>query len=125
MFLAVHCALVVHAAHALFVQTGAVPLQLVLLKHCTQRFVVVLQEGVEPEHWAVLVAVHFTHEPPVLHAGAAAPFRALHSASPVVGGLPCVQPRQVKEAASQMGVVAVAQLAEARQATQAPVWVRQ
>jgi hypothetical protein len=87
--------------------------------------VVVLQTGVEPKHWVPLVAVHFTHEPPVLHAGAAAPFRALHSASPVVGGVPWVQARQVKEVASQMGVVAVEQLAEPRQATHAPVAVRQ
>jgi hypothetical protein len=122
LFLALHCELIVHAAQTLLEQIGVVPLQSVLVRHCTQVLVAVLQKGVGDPHW--VSTVHFTQEPPVLQAGADVPLRALHSVFPVVIGL-CVQPRQVNEAASQMGVVAVPQLVDTRHATHAPVAVRQ
>jgi hypothetical protein len=123
-------------------QIGALGLaQFALERHCTQVEFPVLQYGAEmPQlaferhstHWLVpvlqtvvgaaqaeeFVPVHFTHDPPDTperHAGAVAPFRLLHSESPVVSGL-CVQPRQAFPA--QIGEVEVVQFALVRHCTQ-------
>jgi hypothetical protein len=93
----------VHATQVLPEHIGLSPLQVALLRHCTQVFVAVLQRGVAPTQALVFVAVQLTQPPPLVHAGTLLPFRALHSVSPVVGGLPCVHPRQLKLVASQIG----------------------
>ena len=114
-----------HPTQALPTQMGAVALaQPALSRHWTQVLLAVSQTSDALVHAAVLVLVHFTHPPVLLHAGAAVPLRALHSASPV-DKLAWVQPRHANDVASQMGVVAVVQFADARHATHAPVPVRQ
>jgi hypothetical protein len=123
--LAVHSALVVQALQVFPEQIGVAPVpQVALVKHPTQVFVAALQSGVVPVQARALVAVQAPQLPPLRQARAALPFRALHSASPAVGGLACVQPRQVKDAGSQMGVVAVEHWVLVKHPTQAPVAVR-
>ena len=100
------------------------PAQTALVRHWTQVLLAVSQTSDTLVHAAALVLVHFTQPPVLLHAGAAAPLRALHSASPVAR-LAWVQARHANDVASQMGVVAAAQLPDARHATHAPVPVRQ
>ena len=49
--------------------TPFAPVQSALVTHWTQLFVVVSHAGVEPEHTAVFVSVHWTHSPLVAQAG--------------------------------------------------------
>jgi hypothetical protein len=105
---AAHSLLMEQAEQAPVTQMGVVPLQLVLSRQWTHRLVEVAQRGVAPVHALVLVPVHFTQLPLLLQAGAAAALRCAHSVSPLVGGLPWVQPRQVNDVVSQIGVATAA-----------------
>lgn len=115
-----------HPTQALLTQMGVDgPAQSELCRHWTQVLLAVSQTSDALVHAPALVPVHLTQDPVLLHAGAVAPLRALHSASPAVGGAPWVQLRHVNDVGSQMGVVAVAQFPDVRQVTHAPVAVRQ
>jgi len=63
-------------------QTGVVPEQLVLVRHCTHLLVAVLHSAVVPAHWALFVAVHWTQAPLVAQAERAGSLRAPQSPSP-------------------------------------------
>jgi hypothetical protein len=66
-FKPVHCAAVVQAAQAPFVQMGALAGHVALFKHWTHLLVPVSQSGVAPEQ--VEVSMHWTQAPLVEHAG--------------------------------------------------------
>jgi hypothetical protein len=66
--------------------TGVVPPHWAFDVHGTQVPAPVKQTGVPPEHWVVLVAEHWPHEPPGWQAGVAPP----HSVSPAHARHTCV-----------------------------------
>ena len=98
---AVHCAAVVQAAQAPFVQMGALAGHVVLFKHWTHLLVLVSQSGVAPEQ--VEVSMHWTQAPVVAHAGWVVSSAAHWALAPQATHVPALE--QIGVPAGQVALV--------------------